>query len=297
LLEGFPEYRDNHGYAYPMSWNTVTPEDRTMRMASTGHAVFAATVIALGILGLIKGDLNVWRPVPKGVPASEVLADLCAFIPVACGVGLFWKRTAAAAARVLFAYLLIWMFVFRVPGLLHGLTVDVYWSLCQTAVMLAAAWVLYVWFAADWDRQRLGFASGNKGLRIARGLYGVAIIPFGLAHFQYVEHTASMVPSWLPARVAWVYLTGAAFIVAGVAILLGLCARLAAALSALQMGLFLVLVWAPAVATRSLNRFQWGEVVVTWMLTAAAWVVADAYRGTPWLAGGRARAAALHQTP
>jgi uncharacterized membrane protein len=109
-----------------MNWNTVTPEDGTMRMASMGHAVFAATVIALGILGLIKGDLNVWRPVPKGVPAGEVLAYLCAFIPVACGVGLLWKRTAAAAARVLLAYLLIWMLVFRIPGLLHGLTVDVY---------------------------------------------------------------------------------------------------------------------------------------------------------------------------
>ena len=105
-----------------------------MRMASTGHAMFAATVIAVGILGLVKGDLNVWGPVPKGVPASEVLGYLCAFIPVACGVGLLQKRTAAAAARGLLAYLLIWMFVFRVPGLLHGLTVDVYWSLCQTAV-------------------------------------------------------------------------------------------------------------------------------------------------------------------
>lgn len=268
-----------------------------MRIASPGHAVFAATIIALGILGLIKGDLNVWRPVPKSVPANEVLAYLCAFIPVASGIGLLWGRKAAAAARVLLAYLLLWMLVFRVPGLLHGLTVDVYWSLCQTAVMLAAAWVLYAWFAADWDRQRLGFATGDKGLRIARAFYGVAIIPFGLAHFQFVEHTASMVPSWLPAHVAWVYLTGAAFIVAGVAILIGVCARLAAALSALQMGLFLALVWVPAVATRSLNRFERGEVLVTWMLTAAAWVVADSYRGTPWFAGGRVRAAALRQTP
>lgn len=253
-----------------------------MRIASAGHVVFAATMIGVGILGLIKGDLTaVWQPVPKGVPASDVLTYVCAFISVACGICLLWARKAAPAARVLLAYLLVWLLVFRVPSLLHGLTVDAYWSLCKTGVMLAAAWVLYAWFAADWDRQHFSFATGEKGLRVARALYGVAIIPFGLAHFQYVEHTASLVPAWLPAHVAWVYFTGAAFVAAGMAVLIGLCARLAAALSALQMGLFLVLVWVPAVATRSLNSFQWGEVLVTWVLTAAGWVVADSYCAIP----------------
>jgi uncharacterized membrane protein YphA (DoxX/SURF4 family) len=84
--------------------------------------------------------------------------------------------------------------------------------------------------------------------------------------------------------VAWAYLTGVTFIAAGVAVILGVCARLASALSTLQMGLFLLLVWIPKMAEGSMTAFHWGEVVATWALTSAAWVITDSYRGRPWLA-------------
>src|SRR6266568_1427136 len=201
-----------------------------MRIASWGHAVFAATLITLGILGLIKGDFTpIWLPVPKGAPAREVLAYLCAFISLVTGIG-----------RV---------------------------------------------------RQRLGFATGDKGLRIARALYGLALIPFGIAHFTYIERTSSMVPGWLPWHLAWAYFFGCTFIAAGLAVLIGVYARLAAMLSVLQLGMFTLLVWIPVVVAGP-SASDWTEFVVSWALTAAAWVVVDSYRGMPWLAVGRRERAA-----
>ena len=255
-----------------------------MRIVSVGQVVFATTMMALGIVGLSKGDFSViWEPVPKGVPARETLVYLCAFISLASGIGLLWQRAAAIAARVLLLWFLLWLLLLRLPGFSRGFTVDVYWAACKTAVMLAAAWVLYTWFATDWDKQRVGFAAGANGLRIARVLYGLALIPFGVAHFTYLKQTAVLVPGWLPWHVAWAYLTGATFIAAGIAVIIGVWARLAAALSTLQMGLFLLLVWLPKMAEGSMTAFQWGEAVVTCALTSAAWVVTDSYRDTPWL--------------
>lgn len=246
-----------------------------MRIVSVGQVVFATVLVAFGVIGLVQGDFTApWVPVAEDLPGRALLVYVCAAILVATGAGLLLRRGASAAAGVLLASLLLWTLVFRVREIVKAPGEFGSWDGCaELLVSVAAAWALYAQLAA-----RPRFATGATGVRIARTLYGLAMIPFGLAHYIYPNETITLIPDYVPAHWAVAYLTGTAFLAAGVAIVTGVWARLAAALSVVQIGLFTILVWIPRLIEGSLSEFQRTEFAVSIALTAAGWVVADSYR-------------------
>jgi uncharacterized membrane protein len=243
-----------------------------MRNLGLGRVVFAVTLVAVGIAGLLAGDfVGVWDGVPKGTPARAELAVVCAVVSVAAGAGLLWQRTALATARALLLYLVLWALLFKGRFVLtQPLTEGTWQSLGENAVLVAGVWVL-----CEWD------------VRIARVIYALAMVAFGLSHFVYVDLTAPLVPGWLPWHLGWAYFTGAAYLAAAVGVLSGVWARLAAVLSTLQMGGFTLLVWVPMALSGPMTPFRRDEFILSWALTAAGWVVADSYRGSSWLARGK----------
>ena len=230
-------------------------------------------MIALGILGLATGGyVEIWTGVPKTFPARELLFPASCVVSLATGVGLLLRRARPIAARVLLTYLILWMLLFRVyPAVLAPTEMINWWPVGESAVLVGAAWIV-----------EMANGGGNH-LRAARLLYGLGLIPFGIAHFVYLKETVVLVPKWLPSPTTWAYLTGATYIAAGAAIALGVIPRLAAALSAWQMGLITLIVWIPMMAWGQPTAFQWGEIVDSWTLTIAGWVVAESFRGARWI--------------
>lgn len=259
-----------------------------------GHALFAVTMFMLGARALGSHDLAaIWQPIPKAWPAREALMWATSLVSVTGGFGLLWRRAMPFAAGLLALALLGWMLAIKVPVIVQSPAVAAAWESCgETAVLVAAAWTLFAALAAGW--RDAGQLVGATGQRLARGLYGLALLAFGVAHLAYVKETAALVPAWLPAHVGWVWLTGLAYIAAGAALLTGVLARLAAALATAQMAIFTLLVWLPVVASGHAAAGDWSEAIISWTLTVAGWVIADGCRSLPWLpVGGRSAAARL----
>jgi uncharacterized membrane protein len=247
----------------------VTFDSRTHLRAA--HAFFAATMAGLGILGLFQGGATpTWAGVPATLPGHTALVYCSCLVSLLTGIGLLWRRTSLISARVLLGAFVLWWLAFRLPVVFRYPTNSgAWWAVGDTAAMTAAALII---------------ATGDQWPRIARALYGLGLIPLGVAHFTYLDRTVSLVPAWLPWHLAWAYFTGIAFIAAGLGVATGVLARLAATLSMWEMGLFTVLVWVPILVAGHSTVSDKREFVGSWVITAAAWVMADSLRGKRWLA-------------
>ena len=258
------------------------------RVPSLGQIVFALTMIWLGLLGLERAYLPpAWAGVPDSFPGHAVVAYLCATISLVSGLGLLSRRTTLPASALLLATYLLWFLVVRVSHIFTAPTaLDTWWGFGDTFVMGSAPLILYAGAAGPAGRWSFPPFLGARGVRIARCAYGIAMIPFGIAHFLYLKETAALVPSYLPWHTAIAFGTGCAFLAAGVAMLTGVYARLAATLSFVQMAGFTILCWVPVVIAGP-NAGQWAEFINSVALTAAAWVMAESYRGIPWRGVGQ----------
>lgn len=252
-----------------------------MDWKTASRILFALTMIGIGVAGLVSGTFaSIWAGVPKTLPDRILLAYLSTFVSLACGAGLLMKRTAAWSALILLVFLVVWTVLFKVPFIVRQPLIEVsYQSTGENLVLIAGAWVLYVWLAKSRT-----FPAGDTGMRVAHLLYGFALIAFGFSHFAYLNMTAPLIPRWLPpSQIFWAYFTGTAYLAAGAAILTGIAGRLGAVGSALMVTLITLIVWGPGVAAGKFDASNWQEPVVSWALTAAAWVVAASFERYPWL--------------
>jgi uncharacterized membrane protein len=254
---------------------------------------FAAGLIGLGILSLVYGNASeIWQPIPKTLEGRLFVIYLCGAIGIATGLGLL-RSSATLACRVLLPFLLLWLILLKLPPVLHAPQVAVNWeSFAETAVLAAGAWCLFAVHAGAWEKRHIGFATGKGGVAAGRLLMVAALPMIGVSHFVYHDMTASLVPKWLGFPLGWTYLTGAASIAAAAGMLLAIFPRLASSLEAAMLWIFTLLVWVPRIASGRPDQGTWSELLISWTIASGAWLVADTYRGIPWLASGRAARAA-----
>ena len=247
----------------------MTAEKTTM---GYGWRVYGLGLMALGMVCLAFGDFHPGQPVPKDFPFRTVLAYAAAAFMLVAGAAVEWRRTLVWGACALTAYFAVVVVILMNGHLLlaHYAEFLPYESLAIQLAITAGGLIVYA-TNANIDR-----ALAARLARAGQLAFGICALVFGTAHFVYLDLTAPLVPKWLPpTQEFWAYATGVGHIAAGVAILTGVQARLAAILLTVMFASFTVFVHVPMLLATPSSHWIWNENAVNIALIGAAWVVAD----------------------
>jgi uncharacterized membrane protein len=228
------------------------------------RAPFALGVAGLGLVCLAFQDFALqWQSAPEWLKAVPYAATISALWLLATGVALAVRRLAfagAVSAAILFG---VWAFVFHGPlAAQQPGQVYVWLGVAEAGCLMAA-----------------GLAPAGAGVQNARILlgariaFGLCAVVFGISHFVYAEVTAKMVPAWLPFPLAWAYITGCGHLAAGLALVSGVRAHLAAGMEAAMCAAFVILLHLPRVIAAPASQVEWTMLCVALSITGAAWII------------------------
>jgi uncharacterized membrane protein YphA (DoxX/SURF4 family) len=247
----------------------MTVEKTTMAF---GWRVYGLGVMALAMICLVWGDFVLGQPVPKDFPDRTALAYAAGAFLLVAGAAVEWCRTAAWGAGALTAYYALIVVILMDGRLLltHYAEFGTYSGAAEQLAIAASGLIVYATSA------KIDAVMAARLTRLGQLAFGVCALLFGGAHFVYMNLTAPLVPKWLPpTQEFWGYATGLGFISAGVAILTGVKARLAAILLTAMLASFALLVHVPMLLADHSSRMNWTESAVNLALIGAAWVMAD----------------------
>jgi uncharacterized membrane protein len=238
-------------------------------------AFFVIGLLGLGILALHYGDFAlVWQPVPAWIPARTAIAYASGVFMIALAIGLLIPPTRTWSVRILFPYLILWACL-KLPEVASAPGTEASWlGFGELTLLLSGGWTLFASLGQVAEGSPLGFLAGNRGLRAARYLFAVSIVPIGLSHLVYLSVTAGYVPQWLPFRKGWAILTGAGQIASGLGVLLSVLPRIAAYAEVAQIMIYTFLVWGAAFLAAH-TRLNITAFFISWIFGSAAWAVAQ----------------------
>jgi uncharacterized membrane protein YphA (DoxX/SURF4 family) len=274
-------------------------------MVPLGIRIYGLGAMAIGLVDLVWGDFALqWQPVVAGFPGRTTLAYIFSAALLVAGALVNGRATSAAlrsavpgpvalrpaalgsaALAALYAVVVIFMHgpqIFQHPGAFPA------WDgAAEQLALLAGGLAAYAYLSgADSGLARppgLGLRGPPARLaRISVIMMGICLLMFGLAHFLYLDFTASMVPAWLPGgQKFWAAATGAGHLAAGVAFLTGVKASLAAIALTVMFAVFGALVHLPLLLADPHSHMSWVMNAINLALTGAAWALATLLRSTP----------------
>ena len=235
-----------------------------------GRIAFGIAILLFGVEHLVRGHLVPGLPpLPPFLPQSRLLA-------LSLGIGLIVAGTLLLAKASLRAVALVTGYLLLLAACLHlmHLHATVLEGSPRTVFLEALALGASALALAGEPRGMNPRSPESSPVAVARIVYALTMVIFGVQHFQYLSFVATLVPAWIPNHRAWVIATGIALVAAGIALLARVASRAAAYGLALMFFSWLALLHLPRIIDHPHNGDEWASGLVVLALGGGALALA-----------------------
>jgi len=246
-----------------------------------GIWVYGLASVAAGLMDLIWGGFDAdHQPIQAfgdHIPGVQILAYVTAVWMIAGGAAILWHRShragGAALAGIYFVFSVFWLprlyYAPHILGFRFSVCVGVLAGLGSQLIVFAAGALVFASPAAHESVR-------SRMIHIARWIFGLCSIDFGLSHLTDLHDNLMYVPKWMPLGAEfWIIVTGICFVLAGLAMLMGIQDVLAASLLGLMFLTFNVVALPQFIFADPKDHGAWGGYAYNLAAVGACWIFAE----------------------
>ena len=234
-------------------------------LTDIGRIFYGIAMAAMGLTTIYYRDFPYMLIPPRHFWISDhvILVYLCGALLFLAGVCIVLGKNLRSVSRLLGTVLLLIFCFYFIPYQL----------------MASSRYMHYgQWENAAKDLALAGGALAIAGYNWGVILFALTIVSFGIDHLLYAREATEYMPLWISHKIFWIYLTGSALLGSGIAIILNIKRRVAAALLGTMIFIWVIILHIPKTmaAPFAVNE---GEVTSAFL--------ALAYCGIAFVIGGK----------
>lgn len=147
----------------------------------------------------------------------------------------------------------IWIIIRHVPLLISDPTNPQEWNFTCMSLAICGGAFIVAGACESFSKIQKKFTSITMG----QILSGAALLVLGFQHMYYADFISSMIPSWIPLRIAWAWITGIALMASGISFLFNLKISWASLALSMMVLSWIIVLHLPRIISRPQDFYEW----------------------------------------
>lgn len=245
------------------------------KLFELGRAIFSVAMIGMGVQCILRGNVVPQLEPVLGATVLPLIGWTTGVVLVVAAIATMVRPTAIYGAGVLAAIMLLWVVLLHAPALAAAPRNGSEWTgASETFALSGVALVLFGLTRLSVAWRRIPDELTARCITIGRIFVGVSMLGFGTLHFLYIPYVAVVIPNWIPTHVGFAYATGIAHIAAGLSILTGVLARIAALCAAAMFGSWVLILHIPRALAHLHEANEWTSVLIALAMCGGSLLIA-----------------------